>query len=377
MQYRLLTALLAGATTVLAAPAPEPTAAPNLERAVAKRASNGSSCTFSGSDGYSEASASKSSCATIVLSALTVPSGTTLDLTDLPDDTEVIFEGETVWEYGEWEGPLFAVSGTSITVTGSDGSSLNGNGASYWDGEGSNGGKTKPKFFQAHDLTTSTIQNINIVNPPVQVFSINGVQTLSLTGITIDAKDGDDNGGHNTDGFDIGSSDGVTISGATVYNQDDCVAINSGTNIVFTGGYCSGGHGLSIGSIGGRDDNTVSGVTFESSTVTNSDNGIRIKTKSGETGSVSDVTYKDIELSSIANYGIIVDQAYDGDEATNGITISGFTLDGIAGTVDSDADYAIYINCGSDSCTDWTWTDVSVTGADDSCSNQPSSITCS
>jgi hypothetical protein len=35
--------------------------------------------------------------------------------------------------------------------------------------------------------------------------------------------------GHNTDAFDIGDSTGVTISGANVKNQDDCLAINSGT----------------------------------------------------------------------------------------------------------------------------------------------------
>jgi polygalacturonase len=62
-----------------------------------------------------------------------------------------------------------------------------------------------------------------------------------------------------------------------VYNQDDCVAINSGTDIIFRNGYCSGGHGLSIGSVGGRSDNTVNGVSFTTSTVTKSVNGIRIK----------------------------------------------------------------------------------------------------
>jgi polygalacturonase len=30
-------------------------------------------------------------------------------------------------------------------------------------------------------------------------------------------------------GFDIGSSTNVVITGANVYNQDDCVAVNSGT----------------------------------------------------------------------------------------------------------------------------------------------------
>lgn len=38
-----------------------------------------------------------------------------------------------------------SISGTSITVTGASGSLLDGDGSRWWDGEGSNGGKTKPK----------------------------------------------------------------------------------------------------------------------------------------------------------------------------------------------------------------------------------------
>lgn len=110
---------------------------------------------------------------------------------------------------------------------------------------------------------------------------------------------GDDNGGKNTDCFDISESDTVTISNAVCYNQDDCVAVNSGTNIEFTGGLCSGGHGLSIGSVGGRDDNTVESVTFSSSTVENSMNGVRVKARSGDTGTIKSVTYKDITLKDI------------------------------------------------------------------------------
>ncbi|KAF9367319.1 Polygalacturonase, partial [Mortierella sp. AD011] len=52
--------------------------------------------------------------------------------------------------------------------------------------------------------------------------------------------------GHNTDGFDVSDSTGVTIVGAKVYNNDDCLAVNSGSNIAFTDGYCNGGHGISI-----------------------------------------------------------------------------------------------------------------------------------
>lgn len=102
----------------------------------------------------------------------------------------------------------------------------------WWDGEGTNGGKTKPKFFYAHSLTgTSSIKGLNILNSPVQVFSVDSVSgSLTMDSITIDDSAGDtDDLGHNTDAFDVGSSSGVTISNANVQNQDDCLAVNSGT----------------------------------------------------------------------------------------------------------------------------------------------------
>jgi hypothetical protein len=142
---------------------------------------------------------------------------------------QVIFEGETTFGYEEWAGPLVSISGTDITVTASSGAYLNGDGSRWWDGEGSNGGKTKPKFFYAHNMIFSSITGIYIQNSPVQVFSIDGSTDLTLTDITIDDSDGDDNGAANTDAFDVGDSTGITISAANVANQDDCLAVNSGT----------------------------------------------------------------------------------------------------------------------------------------------------
>lgn len=171
------------------------------------------------------------------------------------------FEGTTTFEYSEWEGPLISFDGTDIEIIGASGHVIDGNGAAWWDGKGSNGGVTKPKFFYAHKLIDSTISGLNIRNYPVQCFSVNGASNLYIKDVTIDNSAGDaldssgDALGHNTDAFDVGSSTGVYISGANVKNQDDCLAINSGTDISFTGGTCSGGHGLSIGSVGGRDDN--------------------------------------------------------------------------------------------------------------------------
>ncbi|KAH8156187.1 hypothetical protein CIB48_g12059, partial [Xylaria polymorpha] len=365
-------------TAPVAAPAVTP--GPSLDNALQKRAS----CTFSGSQGASSASKSQASCATIVLSNVAVPSGTTLDLSDLEDGTHVIFEGTTTWGYEEWTGPLLQIKGKDITIEGASGSVLNPDGARWWDGEGGNGGVTKPKFFAAHDLTgSSSIVNLNIQNTPVQAVSINGCEGLTVTDMVIDNSAGDSAGGHNTDAFDIGSSSSVTITGAKVYNQDDCVAVNSGTDITFSGGLCSGGHGLSIGSVGGRSDNTVENVTFKDSTVTKSVNGIRVKANAGTTGTIKGVTYSGITLSSISKYGILIEQNYDGGDLhgdpTTGVPITDFTVENISGSGSvASGGYNVVVVCGSGACSDWTWSGVDVTGGKDygSCQNVPSVATC-
>jgi len=368
---------LVGALPALIAAAPAPAATP-----VAKLEDRATTCTFTNA---ASLSASKASCATIVASAIAVPSGTTLDLTDLTKGTSVIFEGVTTFGYEEWSGPLVSISGTDITVTQSSGAYFAGDGARWWDGQGSNGGKTKPTFFYAHSLIDSTITGLYFQNSPVQVISIDGSTSLSLADITIDNSAGTtgdtSTAATNTDAFDVGSSTGISITGANISNQDDCLAINSGTTISFTGGVCTGGHGLSIGSVGGRSDNTVSGVTIENNSITNSMNAVRIKTVYEATGTVSDVTYKDITFSGITDYGIVIEQDYENGDPTgtptNGIAITGLTLDNVQGTVESTATN-IYLLCGSGSCSDWTWTDVSSTGGKTSskCVNFPSVASC-
>lgn len=374
------------AAPILATPVamPMPTAAPSpkeVEVALAKRAVT---CTFSGTAGYSSAIKSKASCDTIYLKTLTVPAGVTLDMTGLKDNAVIIFQGKTTFAYEEWEGPLFAVSGTGIKVAGASGSSLDGLGASYWDGGGGSSGKTKPKFFQAHNIVNGLIEQLTIVNPPVQVFSINACTNTEFAYITVDASAGDALA-KNTDAFDIGSSDTITIKGAIVYNQDDCVAVNSGTNIIFTGGLCSGGHGLSIGSVGGRTDNTVDGVQFLSSTVTKSVQAIRVKATAGDTGTINAVTYDGITMSSISKYGILIEQNYSGGDlhgtATSGIPITKLTVKNIVGTgAVASSGYDVVVTCGSStSCTGWTWSSVAVTGGKKyaSCTNVPSVTVCS
>ncbi|KAE8356362.1 putative endopolygalacturonase B [Aspergillus coremiiformis] len=334
------------------------------------------SCTFTTA---AAAKAGKASCTTITLNSIAVPAGETLDLTGLKSGTTVIFQGQTTFGYKEWEGPLISASGTNVKVQQATGAKIDCGGARWWDGKGGNGGKTKPKFFYAHKLDSSSITGLHVLNTPVQGFSIQS-DNLKLIDITIDNSAGTKDG-HNTDAFDVGSSTYITIDGATVHNQDDCLAVNSGQHITFTNGYCDGGHGLSIGSVGGRSDNTVSDVTISNSKVVNSMNGVRIKTVYGATGSVSKVNFQDITLSGITNYGLVVQQDYKNGSPTgsptNGVKVSDITFEKVTGTVASGAT-DIYILCGSGSCTNWTWSGVSITGgkASTKCQNVPTPATC-
>ncbi|KAL3426903.1 endopolygalacturonase [Phlyctema vagabunda] len=362
VQISNLLSLLATASLAVAAPAAVPAV-------IEDRAS----CTFTTA---AAAIKGKTSCTAIVLNNIAVPAGTTLDLTGLKSGTKVTFQGTTTFGYEEWSGPLVSVSGTSITVVGASGSVIDGNGARWWDGKGSNGGKTKPKFFYAHSLKSSSISGLTFKDSPVQMMSINSCTTLAVSGITMNNKNGASLG-HNTDAFDVGSSTGVHITGANILNQDDCLAINSGTDISFTGGTCDGGHGLSIGSVGGRSDNTVKTINISSNTIKNSDNGARIKTVSGATGTVSGVTYKDITLSNIAKYGIVIQQDYQNGsptgKPTTGVPITGLTMTNIKGSVAAKGTN-IYILCGKGSCSNWKFSGISVTGGKKStaCSNIPS-----
>lgn len=231
-------------------------------------------------------------------------------------------------------------------------------------------------MFYAHSMKQSTIKGLNVKNTPVQFMSINSATDLDVIDVTMDNSDGDSEG-HNTDAFDVGSSENIYISGATVKNQDDCLAINSGTNITFTGGSCTGGHGLSIGSVGGRSDNIVKTVTITNSKVINSQNGVRIKTVYGATGSVSDVKYSGITLSNISKYGIVIEQDYENGSPTGtpttGVPITDLTLSKVTGSVASSGT-DVYILCGKGSCSDWSWSGVSLTGGKTSskCTNIPS-----
>ncbi|KAJ3202481.1 hypothetical protein HDU82_007317 [Entophlyctis luteolus] len=325
-------------------------------------------CTVSSYAGFQSCASSTN---IVIQGTFSVPANQVVDWSNLVSGTTVTLNGYVTFEKGTLtkDNFLMTVGGSGITFTGPG--TLDGSGASYWDGLGT-GGVNKPKMFKIKTTGGSKFSGFHIKNTPVHCFSIAGSET-TLDSITIDNSAGDPKPdgtvlGHNTDGFDV-SATGITIKNSNVHNQDDCLAINSGSHINFINNTCIGGHGISIGSV--ASGSVVDSVYVQGCTVSNSDNGVRVKTDYGATsGSVTNVTYKDITLSGIAKMGVVVRQDYQNGKtvgkAVSKMPISGLTLSNVHGSVDSGAT-SVFVLCATGECSGFTWSQINITPKKTNC----------
>ncbi|KAL0291404.1 UNVERIFIED_CONTAM: Polygalacturonase [Sesamum radiatum] len=164
----------------------------------------------------------------------------------------------------------------------------------------------------------------NLVNSKIFHLLIHESQNLNVY-VSISAPEDSPN----TDGIHTGNSNGVNIFDSHIATGDDCLSMGDGSrnvnisgvwcgpghgsrNVNISGVWCGPGHGISIGSLGkyeGEED--VNGITVRNCTLTNTDNGLRIKTWAPSLSStvVSDVTHSDINVNNVKN-PIIIDQYY-------------------------------------------------------------------
>ncbi|KAJ8975170.1 hypothetical protein NQ317_003816 [Molorchus minor] len=320
------------------------------------------SCTV---NSYDQVANALQTCSDIVIDGITVPAGQTLEL-DLLEGAKLTFQGRISFEHAEWDGPLIQVQGRGVTVQGAPGHVLDGQGALYWDGLGGAGTK-KPVFISVVTSGGSLFTNLYLLNCPERCAAL-ASDDLTVDNWIIDVSDGDTQGGHNTDGFDVVGNN-VLVKNSVVKNQDDCVAINRGSNMYFSNLTCSGTHGLSlaIGMSQDYDYNTLTNVTFTDCYVYDSLIAIHVKTISdGGQGIIRDVTYRNIMFSGMTRYGINVQEDYANQGSTGvpvgNVPITNLQMINVQGTVTGQDAMPVYILCGDGGCIDWTWTDVSISG---------------
>ncbi|KAF8734549.1 Terpenoid cyclases Protein prenyltransferase, partial [Rhizoctonia solani] len=307
-------------------------------------------------------------CTTVTIKGFTVPAGKTFELS-LLDNTVVNMEGDVKFGVANWAGPLFSVSGKGITFNG-NGHTFDGQGPSYWDGQGGNGGVTKPHPMMKIKIS-GTYSNVKVLNSPAHTYSISNPAKLVMSKLTIDNSAGDapnnqsggKAAGHNTDGFDVSTTD-LTIEDSTIRNQDDCIAINKGSNIIFQRNSCTGGHGISIGSI--STGATVQNVQILNNQIINNDQALRIKTKADATSaSVSGITFSGNTATGTKKFGVIVDQGYPTTLGApgNGVKISGINFTGSTNNIAvTSSAQRVAVNCGTGCTGTWDWSKLTVTG---------------
>ncbi|KAH9306095.1 hypothetical protein KI387_010499, partial [Taxus chinensis] len=115
----------------------------------------------------------------------------------------------------------------------------------------------------------------------------------------------------NTDGIDILTSKNFEVIDCVISTGDDCMALGNGSShILIRNLTCGPGHGISIGSLGKFNSSAeVSTIHIDGAKLTETQNGVRIKTWQGGSGMISDIQFKNIEMVNVHN-PIIIDQYY-------------------------------------------------------------------
>ncbi|BFG14178.1 hypothetical protein CerSpe_004520 [Prunus speciosa] len=197
-------------------------------------------------------------------------------------------------------------------LTLSGGGTFDGQGALAWsqnDCHKNKNCKPIPVNLRFEFLTNSRVQDITSLNSKnfhMHVFRCNHTTFQHLT---ITAPDES----RNTDGIHIGASTGINITHAKIGTGDDCVSIGDDSHqITVTDVTCGPGHGISIGSLGRyKEEKDVTGIIVKNCTLTNTQNGMRIKTwpDSPSPSIASDIHFEDIIMVNVSN-PILIDQLY-------------------------------------------------------------------
>ncbi|KAA8524152.1 hypothetical protein F0562_010417 [Nyssa sinensis] len=191
------------------------------------------------------------------------------------------------------------------------GGSLDGQGSSAWpynDCFKNPHCKPLPVTMRFDFITNSRVHHLKSFNSKNSHFNLFACNNMNMSNIRITAP------AHspNTDGIHIGTSTNIKISRSLIGTGDDCISMVAGSqNIDITDVSCGPGHGFSVGSLGkSHNEEYVTGITIRNCTLSNTDNGLRIKTWAPSLPTVaSGFTFEDIMMNNVLN-PIIIDQQY-------------------------------------------------------------------
>ncbi|KAF3569162.1 hypothetical protein DY000_02018786 [Brassica cretica] len=213
------------------------------------------------------------------------------------------------WDVGNFPEWISFDSINGLVVKGGGvkgGGTLDSRGSVWW-GSGHAQDKDRPTAMHFNNCNGLRMYNLQHLNSPRNHIGLTGSKNISISGLNLTAP-GDS---PNTDGIDISKCVGVDIRDSVISTGDDCIAINSGSSYInITGLFCGPGHGISVGSLGKNGEfATVEEVRVKNCTLSNTTNGVRIKTYQNGLGYARKISFEDIRMVDSKN-PIIIEQNY-------------------------------------------------------------------
>ncbi|XP_051147724.1 probable polygalacturonase At1g80170 [Andrographis paniculata] len=256
-----------------------------------------------------------------------------------------------VWEGRNIHKWLYFHGVNNLKVDG--GGTINGMGKDWWDRSckinNTNPCTSSPTAVTFHRCRNLKVRNITITDAQRMHIAFTTCTRVVVSKVGIVAP-GDS---PNTDGIHISASKNVKVENVFIATGDDCISIVSNSSkIRIKNAACGPGHGISIGSLGKNSScDSVEDVVVNGSFFFNTENGARIKTWQGGSGSVKKITFENLWMKNVAN-PIIIDQYYCDRRGTcpnqtSAVRIDDVSFKGIRGT--SGTEKAITLAC-SDSC---------------------------
>ncbi|KAI3318393.1 glycoside hydrolase family 28 protein [Xylariaceae sp. AK1471] len=390
--------LLAGVAS--AATLPPPT------RVIAERAST---CTpkAGGSSSIDDVPAIQSAIAACPSGTIVIPASTTYYVNSVFSfkgcagctlQVEGLLKVASDTDYWNGKAAIFDLSSiTGAKIYSSTGAGvIDGNGQDAWDRFASDSSYARPTLFWINGSKNVIVQNLKFKNAPNVFHSARGSSSnIQYIDITLSATSKSSNLPKNTDGWDIGPASYVTIAGAKVTNNDDCVAFKPGANYVtVTDITCIGSHGLSVGSLGSKSGatDTVQNIYVKGATMTDSTKAAGIKLypagSSHGTAVVKNVTWEDVVVDN-SDYAFQIQSCYGEDDAyctssPSTAQLSGIVVKGFSGTTSSKySPTTMNLNCPAKGTCGVAMSSITVKPSSGSakilCANTPSGlgVTCS
>ncbi|KAF8011663.1 hypothetical protein BT93_J2062 [Corymbia citriodora subsp. variegata] len=200
-------------------------------------------------------------------------------------------------------------------------------------------------FHRCKDLI---VRNLSVINSQQMHVAFTNCLRVKVSNLRVIAPAASPN----TDGIHISASRGVQIKDCIIRTGDDCISIVSNSSrITVRDIICGPGHGISIGSLGkSKSWAEVHDVVVDGALVSNTENGLRIKTWQGGGGSVTNVIFQDVWMENVA-HPIIIDQYYCDSfqpcpNQTSAVKVGNISFLGIKGT--SATEKAMIFSCSDD-----------------------------